>query len=111
MRTSGSFEGVHKIIEAFSVTSANVTKELLQLVSPYWVAMDAAGRLPALLKRTPRVAAAINGQFVTKFTAERYVVELTRLSFSIGQSRSQVVHTTSSSPTSSGRSADSCATA
>jgi hypothetical protein len=69
----GRFKGVHEVVDAFRRTNVAVVQHILNIVSPYWIEPEAAGRLPPLLEALPRKAAAINGREVADFTAPLYI--------------------------------------
>jgi hypothetical protein len=69
----GGYQGVDDLIEELSSTPVEIVTRIFDIVSPYWVDAEAAGRLPALTRCNPRRAAAMNGAKVGAFTAERYV--------------------------------------
>lgn len=69
----GMFTGVDELIDDLNTSTAEVARNVLRLVSPYWIEPDAAGRLPRLLVSSPRRAAALNGAQVAGFTGPLYV--------------------------------------
>jgi hypothetical protein len=69
----GSYKGIAELIDELNESGAEVVRNILRLVSPYWVEPAAAGQLPPLLVSSPRRAAAINGARVPDFTGPLYV--------------------------------------
>ena len=70
----GHYEGFHQLINDLSFTTPCETiKQIYRIISPYWVAPEAAGRLPRLCAIKRRCAAAMNGARVNDFTARMYL--------------------------------------
>ena len=71
----GGYRGVGELVSDLgrSRLQGEDLRTLLQIVAPYWVSAEAAGRLPDLSQRRQRWALAINGRHVPLFTAEMYV--------------------------------------
>jgi len=67
-------DGIQRLISDLgATTSAETLKDILRMIAPQWVDLEAAGRLPALLADRERRAAALNGTFVSSYTANMYV--------------------------------------
>lgn len=70
----GGYRGVDQLVDDLSATtSPMIVKQILKILSPWWVESEAAGRLASLAELEERRAAAMNGAKVPQFTAKMYV--------------------------------------
>jgi TIR domain len=70
----GGYSGIDQLVDDLSPTNFQETvRQIFNLISPYWVDAEAAGKLPPLTLRLPRRAAGMNGSKVAQYTAAMYV--------------------------------------
>ncbi|HEU0078141.1 MAG TPA: toll/interleukin-1 receptor domain-containing protein [Longimicrobiaceae bacterium] len=71
----GAYRGVGELVSDLGLSrlQGEDLRTVLQIVAPYWVSGEAAGRLPDVARHRKGWALAINGRHVSQFTAEMYV--------------------------------------
>ena len=70
----GAYAGVDEVLfDVRSSLSREQMEEVLGLVAPYWVPAEAAGRLPEVAAREGDWSVALNGRYVSRFTARMYL--------------------------------------
>lgn len=71
----GAMEGLDELIDFLRRSGLNAEDrvQVLEMLAPLWVDAAAAGKLPELIQRPGRWAAALNGQHAAPYTARMYV--------------------------------------